>query len=337
MRVSDNKAALQYFRKLIDKYQPLTADEEMAMREKMLAEGKESELRDLLVLHNLALVPSAIRKYKYVLRDRADLYMYGVQTLVRCSKTFDLSVGTRFNSYAFDALWRDMPRQIKKWQNEIDKRTFSFDKPIAGDKGDEDSTVLIDIISTHISPDSPYGVSYDIAKDLNFKFLKARISKILKCNGFKPKFINAALAWWTGDGREFAAFCKVHQVNADYFRQKLLKMRKTIVRSTLPIRNEITNLHYPELEEFKLEAPMKPGLVWNPLTQRYDIADVPDTRFFCRYDYDAYRAALDDYWNKKRRAKDAQDTYVRDVINNHQSQKNGWSSCEFSKMVSKIY
>ena len=117
---------MDYILKLIDQYPPLTAIEEKQLISKMLAEGKEDELRSRLVLHNIALIPKAMRKYKHSFPSKADMFMYGIETLTKLSQTFDFNMKCRFNSYAFNVIWKDAIKIAKILKTEVDRRSFSL-------------------------------------------------------------------------------------------------------------------------------------------------------------------------------------------------------------------
>lgn len=78
-------------------YPPLTAEEEKVMIKKYSGKKNRKKLEELLVLHNLTLIPDCVKKYVWAFDDKTDAWMFGMQALVKRAKTFDPKKSCKFS------------------------------------------------------------------------------------------------------------------------------------------------------------------------------------------------------------------------------------------------
>ena len=87
------------FRRLMDRYQPLTPAEE---RELFLRHGNDRRrIEELLVLHNLKLAKCIASRYQGRTESGDDLFTIAVIGLVKAAREFDPSRGARFPTFAY--------------------------------------------------------------------------------------------------------------------------------------------------------------------------------------------------------------------------------------------
>lgn len=92
-RISNNDsttALIKYLKNSTDQYDVLDKAEERAMIDKYMAEGKEDELRERLIFHNIRSVFSTAAAYCKKTRDFDNMVAKGLYGLVYAANNFDL-------------------------------------------------------------------------------------------------------------------------------------------------------------------------------------------------------------------------------------------------------
>ena len=122
---------------------PLTAKEE----QEYLTKYRDGDLKagEVLVIRNMRLVAHMVKHYNVACEDVAELISIGTVGLIKAVKSFDMTKGSRFATYAAKCIDNELLmcfRNEKKKSHEI-----SLNEPIGSDKeGNEIS--IIDVIES---------------------------------------------------------------------------------------------------------------------------------------------------------------------------------------------
>lgn len=233
---TDNKS-LDRFRKMFAEYPPLTAEEEKVMIKKHSGKKNRKKLEELLVLHNLALIPRCVKKYIWAFDDKIDAWMFGVQSLVKCAKTFDPK-NCKFSTWAYDMIWRQCARRVKDWHNEIDNCKVSLDTP--GPETEDDSgegstwwsLIKSQVLDKYkIDQNKPFeSISEQSVRDFTCRLL--RLSRISK------KHINGIVSYWL-DGKSMKECAKTSGTSKHYM-QQISKARRNVWQGlTMQIESDL--------------------------------------------------------------------------------------------------
>lgn len=128
-------------------YPVQTAEEEAEMVGRMLSEGKESELRDRMVFHNIKLVGKAMAPYRWAYKDLDDAWSVGIEKLMDCSRKFDFSMKVRFNTFAMMSIRRAIRRDIAERMGPVETNTIHANQPVGED---EEGGELFDLLHDKI-------------------------------------------------------------------------------------------------------------------------------------------------------------------------------------------
>jgi len=235
---ADNKS-LDWFRKMFAEYPPLTTEEEKAMIKKYSGKKNREKLEELLVLHNLALIPGCVKKYVWAFDDKTDAWMFGVQALVKCAKTFDPKKNCKFNTWAYDMIWRQCARRVKDWHNEIDDCKVSLDAP--GPETEDDSgegSTWRSLIESQVLD------KYKIDQNKPFESVSEQsvrdfTSRLLRLAHVPKKYIDGIIAYWL-DGKTMEDCAKMVGTSKPYMQQQVSKARHNIWKGlTVQIESDL--------------------------------------------------------------------------------------------------
>lgn len=223
---TDNKS-LDWFHKMFAEYPPLTTEEEKAMIKKYSGKKNREKLEELLVLHNLALIPGCVKKYVWAFDDKTDAWMFGVQALVKCAKTFDSEKNCKFSTWAYNMIWRQCARRVKDWHNEIDNCKVSLDAP--GPETEDDSgegSTWRSMIESQVLD------KYKIDQNTLFKSASERLvkdfaRKLLRLVHTPRKYIDGIIAYWI-DGKTMDECAKMAGTTKPYMQQKISNARQNV-------------------------------------------------------------------------------------------------------------
>lgn len=223
---TDNKS-LDWFHKMFAEYPPLTTEEEKAMIKKYSGKKNREKLEELLVLHNLALIPGCVKKYVWAFDDKTDAWMFGVQALVKCAKTFDPEKNCKFSTWAYNMIWRQCARRVKDWHNEIDNCKVSLDAP--GPETEDDSgegSTWRSMIESQVLD------KYKIDQNTLFKSASERLvkdfaRKLLRLVHTPRKYIDGIIAYWI-DGKTMDECAKMAGTIKPYMQQKISNARQNV-------------------------------------------------------------------------------------------------------------
>lgn len=221
---TDNKS-LDWFRKMFAEYPPLTTEEEKAMIKKYSGKKNREKLEELLVLHNLALIPGCVKKYVWAFDDKTDAWMFGVQALVKCAKTFDPEKNCKFSTWAYDMIWRQCACRVKDWHSKIDDFKVSLDAPgpETEDDSGEGSTWRSMIESQALD-------KYKIDQNTPFKSASERLVKdftrrVLRLGHTPRKYIDGIIAYWL-DGKTMDECAKMAGTSKPHMQKKISNARR---------------------------------------------------------------------------------------------------------------
>lgn len=221
---ADNKS-LDWFRKMFAEYPPLTTEEEKAMIKKYSGKKNREKLEELLVLHNLALIPGCVKKYVWAFDDKTDAWMFGVQALVKCAKTFDPEKNCKFSTWAYDMIWRQCARHVKDWHNEIDDCKVSLDAP--GPETEDDSgegSTWRSMIESQVL--DKYKIDQNtLFKNTSEQLVKDFTRKLLRLAHTPRKYIDGIIAYWI-DGKTMDECAKMAGTSKPYMQQKISNARR---------------------------------------------------------------------------------------------------------------
>lgn len=89
----------------LSKSNPYYSKEKMYEMFKKYEETKDINIRNDILLHNLALIFKRVKIYNNGTVDLADLCMYAIEGLIKATDKFDYKLNTSFSSYAY--IWID--------------------------------------------------------------------------------------------------------------------------------------------------------------------------------------------------------------------------------------
>jgi RNA polymerase sporulation-specific sigma factor len=84
------------------------------------AQQGDEEAKEQLVIHNVRLVKSVVKRLKKLHQDQEDLFQIGMIGLLNAIKKFDLSVGVKFSTYAVPTVNGEI-RKFLRDKNELMK------------------------------------------------------------------------------------------------------------------------------------------------------------------------------------------------------------------------
>ena len=146
------------FREIAEQYPVLSEEEERKLCERYA--NDRDKLNELLVLHNIRFAMSMVKKYREHSEVQEDLWMRGIMGLVVAAKEYDLSMGTRFCSYAarvIQSQFRDLfCPTLNAPKTQLATRA-NFDAPIGNhtskDEGKESATLGDVLANGNHAPD----------------------------------------------------------------------------------------------------------------------------------------------------------------------------------------
>lgn len=95
-------------------YPPQTREQERSMIDDYMSRGDEKGLKEQLVNHNMGLIRSQMGKYYDGYNGDVDsLVSVGIAGLQNAAKTFDVTRGTKFSTYAVRGILDEFKRQLK--------------------------------------------------------------------------------------------------------------------------------------------------------------------------------------------------------------------------------
>jgi RNA polymerase primary sigma factor len=126
-----------------------------------------------LVEYNLALVINTTKRFLKSGLDYEDMVSVGNEALLRAIKTFDISRGNKFSTYATWSIIKTFAGEIKKKQEREEKFPVSYDTEDGEDVEDlsTDYSKLIDVIRTALK-DNSAGLTYQerVAVEMRYFF-----------------------------------------------------------------------------------------------------------------------------------------------------------------------
>ena len=123
--------------------QPLSPEEERHYL--ILSRKGDINARNLLVEHNLRLVPHIVKKYHNLDREKEDMISIGVIGLIKAINTYDISKGHRLVTYAARCIENELLMMLR--QEKKTSKNTSLYEPIGIDK-EGNEIHLLDILGT---------------------------------------------------------------------------------------------------------------------------------------------------------------------------------------------
>ena len=182
--------------------------------------------REEMILNNLRLVHKVLRdKIIFNYQDYEDLYMYGVEGLIKAVDMFDESKNVCFSTFAYKVIFVEIMKYLNSKQNKED--AISLDTTLFYHDGKDDHLYLISTIK-----DINDGPEELFLKDEE----KAVINKLLrkvKLSDRQRFMILLHYGFYNGRAYTRKELAKMFHVSENYIglviRQFLIKMRRLVV------------------------------------------------------------------------------------------------------------
>ena len=200
---------------------PLTKEEEKKYIE--LAKNGNKDARNKLIEHNLRLVAHIVKKYNGA-EEADDLISVGSLGLIKAIKTFKLSHGTQFSTYAAKCIENEILMLLRV--NKKHKNTISIEEALGTDSEDNE-LALIDIMFD----------SDDVESKVNNSVISEKLNQKLKSVLTKREYVIICLRYGLNGlpaltQREVANKLKISRSYISRLEKKALySMRENISKS----------------------------------------------------------------------------------------------------------
>lgn len=125
------------------KYQPLSSEQEYKLFSNLTKQNK-----DTIILHNLKLVMKIAKQFKF---DHEELFSEGVVGLIKAVDNFNVELGYKFSTFAYEYIRGSMLTYINKQRDDISLYNEIYEDTVLIDTLESDIDIETDVINQSLT------------------------------------------------------------------------------------------------------------------------------------------------------------------------------------------